>query len=661
VALFRARCYQDRMPAAIRCSRAPAAARARGRPGRLGCLLTGLLLLLASGCGRSDPGVPDVETVYDLRTFLPVSEHESLARRSPKPLGERGFRLWAGSSSTWSFVLPAGAVLRGRADGLGGPGAAKGAKARPVQLSIVLRPAQEAERLLLKRNLVTEGARFPIEVVLGTKPGQMASLRVALHASGNRRVGLDWQHLEVVAPRRPVAKVSQTPRAPGRNVLFVLFDTLRADRTEPYGSETVETPAMTRLAARGTTFLNAFSNASWTAPSVASLLTSTYPTLHGVRGTGAVRGLEEVAALAPGLPHLPLVVSDAGYATVAVLNNPAISPTFGFGRGFDETHEFWRERKATRLAVPTPEGQADLVWDRFLEPVLRARGERPFFAYVHEIDPHSPYDPPPPYDTRYGTLEGVDPQRLRSLSLAMLYKRDPGVLSQRDVAFLHAQYAGEITFMDAYLGRLIDRLEDAALRESTLVVFVSDHGESLTDHLRLGHGDTLYDEVLRVPLIFSLPGLLPEGQRVVAPVQLIDVAPTILDLLDLEIPPLMQGESLVPLLAGAGGSPLRPSFAEATFEGVFSLDAVRFGRFKLIRRFDKKGGGSQSQLFDLAADPQERENLVQRFPVVAATLRQMLDWRRYQDLRAQEEIESIDLQEVDEQLRSELRALGYVQ
>jgi arylsulfatase A-like enzyme len=648
------------MAAAVRCSNAPAAARGRAWPGRLGKLAAALVLLC--GCGGSDPGASDLEIVYDLRTFLPVAAHESLARRrSPEPLGERGFRQWSHASSTWSFVLPAAAVLRGRVDGLRHPEAAKGVKAPEIQLSILLRPEQEAERLLFQRSLRAADAGFSIEVPLATKPGQMASLRVALQASRRRRVGLDWQQLEIVAPGRAAADVSPTPRAPGRNLLFVLFDTLRADRTEPYGSEDVATPAMTRLAARGTTFLNAFSNASWTAPSVASLFTSTYPTLHGVRGTGMIHGLEEVAALPPGLPSLPLVASDAGYVTVAVLNNPAISPAFGFGRGFDEAHEFWRQRAETRSAVPTPEGQADLVWDRFVEPVLSARGERPFFAYVHEIDPHSPYNPPPPYDTRYGSYEGVDPAPLRALSLPARYKKDPGVLSQRDIAFLRAQYAGEVTFMDAYLGRLLDRLEREGLRESTLVVFVSDHGESLTEHLRLGHGDTLYDEVLRVPLIFSLPGLLPEGLRVTAPVQLVDVAPTILDLLGLEIPPLMQGESLAPLFAGAGGSSHRPTFAEATFEGVFSLDAVRVGRFKLIRRFDKKGGDPELQLFDLAADPHERENLVQRSPVVAATLRQILDWRRHQDLQAQSEVESVDLRAVDDQLRSGLEALGYVE
>ncbi len=197
-------------------------------------------------------------------------------------------------------------------------------------------------------------------------------------------------------------------------------------------------------------------------------------------------------------------------------------------------------------------------------------------------------------------------------------------------------------------------------RANTLVVFVSDHGESLTEHQIVGHGVELYEEILRVPMILSLPGVIPEGRRVKSAVELVDLPRTLLDLLGIEAPDTMQGRSLVPLIAGAHDVVPRPTYAQAHFANRYSYDAVILGRWKLIRRNPvNEDGFAAFELYDLQTDAGERDDRFDDEPIVGGTLRQMLAFQEREDEKRRVAHEP-DLQVLDPELRKNLEALGYL-
>ena len=592
-----------------------------------------------------DGGEPESRRVELLASLLPVAE----VTGSASVMADGGIAHSSGAV-TWYLPIPAGAILRGEV-------VARAGDTGRARIRLLLRGEKASKSLEWPLAELSEPTAFELDLTAAA--GRMAGVRLALHADEGS--ALEWRELAIVSPPPPPAPArAELPRR-DYNVLLVLFDTLRADRTEPYGSKTVQTPEMAKLAAQGTTFVHARANASWTAPSVASLLTGTYASRHGVRGMGAFKRLAQISTLAPSLPYLPELLQARGYTTLAVLNNAAVSPELGFARGFETTQEFFRSREEVLEQQLSPTEQADLVWDRFFEPVLEQSGSAPFFFFLHEIDPHNPYQVPPPFDSMYGTFADVDPALFSALRIHMRYASDPSAVSAREIEYLLSLYAAEVSFMDGYLGRLLERLDAADLRRDTVVVFLSDHGESLTQHGRIGHGDTLYDEVLRVPLILSLPGVIPAGRRVEAPVELVDVAPTVLDLLGAEAPPDLQGRSLLPLLVDPSPpQEERPGFAQAYFGDQFARDAVHYGGWKLIQS-EAPNGRKQTELYDLSKDPDELENRWPAESVVGRTLRQMLAGRLQADSGPRRESEAVAIEALDAETQRNLEALGYVE
>lgn len=412
------------------------------------------------------------------------------------------------------------------------------------------------------------------------------------------------------------------------NVLIVLFDTLRADYTQPYGAVDVQTPALAKLSRRGVTFTDATTNASWTRPSVASLLTAQRPSVHSVT--------HMAAALPKAVPYLPAVLGRAGYATLGLVNNPQVSQKSGFARGFDTLVDD-RVLSPIKEQARTPQQHAERIWEEHVAPFLESSGERPFFIYLHEIDPHSPYEPLPGYDTLYdfgyqGNVSSRGDHLLDQLRVLSLLDRGADWLGDADLRHLRSQYAGEVSAADAFLGWLLERLRSEKLTENTLVVFVSDHGEELLEHDQWGHGNNVYQTVLHVPMIFSLPGVLPEGRRPQAPVQLHDVAPTILDLVGVPIPPEMQGQSLLPHIARPEEERpdrviLSRSLLKTHQDGHWNASfALRFRNWKLIRRDhgQRRHVDHEFELYDLDRDPLEQLDRWPSEPVVGLALQQML-------------------------------------
>lgn len=559
-----------------------------------------------------------------------------------------------GSTFACYVALPEKAVLHL-------PGTLTGALSRRVvtaagELRIALTTTGDGERLLFTRSLADLALEpdFLLELDLSEWAGRMVGITVSFWADSvatSEPVTLRWHRPRISGVESKLVRSNDSAPERRPNVLVVLFDALRADHVWPYGAERDQTPTLAKLADRGTVFKNSRAATSWTLTSVTSMFTSMYPTTHGV--------VTKEHTISQELPYLPNIMQDLGYRTLGYSRNGYVANGRGHGRGFDIFHDVYKGKTAEAIeALPTPEARAGIIWDTYVSPFLEKDTDKPFFMYFHEIDPHHPYEPPPPFDTLYtngyhSALSSVN--EVMALMIAHITDLRPA-----DLKYLNALYRGEVTFMDRFLESILDRFDANGMLENTLVVFVSDHGDEFMDHGRLSHAHSLYDELLRVPMIFSLKGVVPEGARISRPVELIDLPPTILELVGAEVPPAMQGESLVPWFESPGTSGLdRPVFGNL-FRPTYRLDSVVHVGWKLIRRMEETGKLSY-QLFDLSSDPEEVVDLWGQRPVVGRCLQQAIEWQLVLNQRQAVKVGTLLKEEdLDEETRKNLEALGYL-
>ena len=406
----------------------------------------------------------------------------------------------------------------------------------------------------------------------------------------------------------------------GWNVLLVTFDTTRADHLSCYGNESVETPNLDRLAEEGVLFAHAYSSVPITAPSHSTILTGLHPTGHGVRDNGMFHLGEESVTLAE-------ILRDAGYATAAAVGSFPLASGFGLAQGFDlyDDHfsqpyeDFRGERAVRKTRMFFDERKAELVNEPLLE-WLDDHSRDPFFVWAHYFDPHLPVEPPPPYD--------------------QLYLADP--------------YLGEIAYADEALGQLLAKLEELKVAERTIVVVTADHGEGRGEHNETTHSTLAYNSTLHVPLLLRVPELAA-GLRVEPRVGLIDIAPTLLDLLGLEPPSPVDGRSMVPLIA-ADGQPTkdfpRPQYAE-TLSPRISHD---LGELRVLYdRGYKYIFGPRPELYEVTEDPHEVADLIDARPEVAEAMQGKLA-RHLEGLGKAGAVRV----EIDEETRRRLEALGYI-
>jgi choline-sulfatase len=354
------------------------------------------------------------------------------------------------------------------------------------------------------------------------------------------------------------------------NVLLVTLDTTRADHIGAYGYRAGQTPNIDALAAAGVLFERAIAAAPVTLPSHVSVFTGRYPFGHGVRNNGTF-------TLAGDVPTLATALHGVGYRTAAFVSAFVLDRRYGLARGFDDYDD--------RFGVERRAGATVSAAEAWL--VANARADRPFFLWVHLYDPHDPYDPPEPFRQ----------------------------------AFAAQPYDGEIAYADQNVGRLVSRLRQLDPTGSTVVAVAGDHGESLGEHGEATHAMFLYESALRVPLVVSAPNRLPRGRRVTAPVRAIDLAPTLLALAGVPPLPNVDGVDLRPAIEGRAGAPAG-AYAETYFPRYFmnwsELRSFQDDRWKFIDAPDP-------ELYDLAADGGEQNNLVTQQPARAAALKRALD------------------------------------
>ncbi len=310
--------------------------------------------------------------------------------------------------------------------------------------------------------------------------------------------------------------ISAVVWAEAPNIVFITVDTTRADRMGFLGNKRGLTPNLDAAARQGVVFEKAFSQAPLTPVSHATIFTGTYPQFHTVTDFGH--------PLPTLLPSVPEILQKSGYHTAAFIGSLVLDPKAQMAPGFDRGFDFFDA--GFRPKIMRGESRYDTVERRAGDVVahtiswLKKNQQTPFFIWVHLYDPHAPYDPPAPYDARF---------------------KDP--------------YDGEIAYADASLGKLFQYLRQRGLYDRSLIVMMSDHGESLGAHGESMHGIFLYDETIRVPLLFKLPGAVLAGGHVATRVRLVDVAPTLLSMLSLPLPPTFQGESLVPDMKSSPKAP----------------------------------------------------------------------------------------------------------
>jgi len=394
------------------------------------------------------------------------------------------------------------------------------------------------------------------------------------------------------------------------NVLFIVLDAGRADHFGAYGYARETSPNIDRLAREGVVFDHVFTPAAYTLGAMSSVWTSQYPDRHHAEVSFSARLPKDRLTLAE-------LLGAQGIRSAGFVSNTIAGAFNGFDRGFSEFHEVWREQ-----ATSTADGLG-----RTVPPWIAGQTAGRFFAYVHFREPHCPYNPPPPFDTRFGP-DGPIPRERRGACGPGTWIIDVNqgrrALSPAERDHLTRLYDGNIAFADAVVGQIRTALEKAGLLEKTIVIVTADHGEGLFEHGWIGHNVQLYDESIHVPLIVRVPGGKgpAAGTRVSAMADLLDVAPTIADLFGVlgrgGSDRAFQGRSLLGLLGGAAEPSPRAVLSRTVWDRP--RYSRRDERYKFI--YDTRTG--EEELYDLAGDPGERANLVSSDPLRAAWSRESL-------------------------------------
>lgn len=476
---------------------------------------------------------------------------------------------------------------------------------------------------------------------IGTLMGGQ-SFDLDLAALGTEIVRLDLRATGETTLVRPVvvtldaAPLRERPRM--RNVLVYLTDTLRADKLRPYRPETrVRTPALETFVRNAAVMLRGHTQENWTKPSVATLLSGLYPWEHNATS--------EEAVVPRAVELLGERLSTSDYFRGAFVANGFCSDRFGFEQGWNTFRNYIREGRRS---------QAEFVAADVLDWLDRRPADRPFFLYVHTIDPHVPYMPPreslmlydpDPYSGIVDfardreLLEGIKSGRIR--------------LNARDRVRLEALYDGEISYHDTHFGSIMQALEARGLADETIVVFTADHGEEFWDHDSVGHGHSVWEELIRVPLIVRIPGVTDGAMRIDDAVGLVDVLPTIFDALGMEIPSDLSGVSFLPQLLGASAD--APRFTVTGF--MDGWRAINVGRLKLIHRTERR-----IMLYDTESDPDETRDLAAERPIALRYARGLLGLGLASSSRGGPGPRAPirrEVTQIDATTRAQLEALGY--
>lgn len=578
---------------------------------RVGALI---LISLLAGCGQKPEG-------FLLRPLVGTREYSVVRNGTPDGLSferapemadleidheRRPVVLTTPGAWRWHGKVPEGARLHAGVQLL----PAAWAKAHTLQVSLTADEGGHDYKEILdtaRVRRVDDLRWIDLEADLSQWAGREVTLEMTTEIDG---LPADHARDNLVA-WGPVSLAAAPETVERPNILFILVDTLRRDHLTPYGYKRETTPEIQgRLALPGAVVEEAYSQAPWTLPSVVSFLTGRYP--------GDLLSTDMTSFGIPDqVQPLPEMLAELGYQTGGFVANPSLHAGAGFGRGF-------RTFFAPPADIEWMKKHADTV-NAHAVPWLRAHQDRPFFAYVHYIDPHDPYENPDM--DKYGGRSPFMPDYAGPVAGNWIHGIYNGNLQipdpARDIPYIRALYDSEVRYVDRHIGALLASLDPKVLA-NTLIVLTADHGEELYDHGGWKHGQTLYDEQIHVPLIFRWDGHIQAGTRLRGTVRLVDLVPTLMTAAGGKSDPAWSGIDLMPALTGKA-LPRRPAFAQHLASGPLRATAVLDHR-KLILYNEREpfqpGDPMQAhlyeidaarfrraELYDLARDPGEKQNL----------------------------------------------------
>ncbi len=400
------------------------------------------------------------------------------------------------------------------------------------------------------------------------------------------------------------------------NIVLFTIDTLRADHLECYGYDRVKTPNINQLASEGILFKHNIAQAPLTLPSHSSIFTGTHPLYHGVRDNGGFYLEKNHVTLAE-------VLKTRGYSTGAFVGAFVLDSRWGLDQGFDYYYDNFDLTKYKTVSLDSVQRRGDEVLYEACK-WLETNSQNKFFAWIHLYDPHTPYNPPEPYKTQYSG---------RQFGL----------------------YDGEIAFIDLLMGDFRNFMEEKNLMEKTLIIFTSDHGESLGEHKENAHGFFIYDSDIRVPLIIRFPEKKFQGNIISNQVRSIDIMPTVLNMLGEKSLESVQGKSILPLILRKQGGEALSAYSETYWPryhyGWSELKSLRKGQYKFI-------DAPRPELYDILEDPGELNNLVNKKATLGHEMKREL--KALIDRYSAEGIEESGPKKIDNDSLVKLQALGYI-
>ncbi len=534
----------------------------------------------------------------------------------------------APTSVRWYAEIPEDAKL---SFGVGASGAAEGTTAR-----VTVTP-EGADPVEVFQGPV--GSSWSDQLVdLAPFAGEVARIELEVEGDG-AEVGWSGPAVVVPLPEAPLAD------AQARSVILLLVDTLRASKLRVYNPRSrVQAEAMSAIAEDAAVFDHAQAPENWTKPSVASILTSLTPMTHNTK--------QESSSLPASALMVSEVFQQAGFATASFIANGYVSDRFGFDQGWDHYTNYIRESRPT---------VAHNVFGEALEWIEAHRGER-FFAYIQTIDPHVPYDPPDATLRLYDDQPYDGPLRNRSTGLQLEdVKRGRMTLTARDRQHLEALHDAEITYHDQELTHFIERLGELGLYDEVVFAVTADHGEEFYEHGSFGHGHSVYQELLHVPLMVRWHGVIAPT-RIGPTVSTMDIAPTLLEATGVDVPDVFEGHSLLSTARGV----MRPGPAVGFSDKLDDRRVATAAGYKLVTRSNLTWS-----FFDLRHDPGEQNQIdsPSRNPIALRYLRGLLgqylgasdrgDWL-HAGTDAESRVLPASESQIDAELCRQLQSLGYI-
>ncbi|MFO7980777.1 MAG: sulfatase [Candidatus Aminicenantes bacterium] len=438
-----------------------------------------------------------------------------------------------------------------------------------------------------------------------------------------------------------------------KNVILISIDTLRADHLGCYGYEKNTSPNIDFLASEGALFLHPFSSSPWTLPSHVSIMTSLYCIHHQIYYSRE--------KMDPSLLTLADLLRENNFFSTAFTGGGFVSARYGFAKGFDAYYE-------GRGGVFHMDS-AQLIYESFSDWIDHNRGKR-FFLFLHTYQPHNPYVCPSPYNTQFLDKDA----KWEHVNLLGYLGGKQGIyknLPEKERKNAKGLYDGEIHYLDQNLiGPLIEKLKQTALYDKTMIIFTSDHGEEFFDHGAWDHGHSLYNESIRVPLIIKFPESKFKGKKIRNFIPQVDIMPTILDEMQIDYPKLMMdGKSLFPILKDREKKDrifLSDIGSNVLHSHIPQKISMNNGPYKLIlnKEFSQKDldyftspppNTDPLELFDLLSDPKEKSNIAQKNPNITAAILQKIN-----EIYSQAKKRNTEKTEIDEKLKEQLKALGYI-